>query len=609
MNPNLPPPHLNEEINARSKILTIFVIFLFAVLLVRLFSMQIISGSYYESLSRNNRIRMVSIHAPRGKVMDRGGVVLVENRPAYNVMMMPEDVPNIGTISQDLARILEQTETEIEDRISDSKTRPYDQVFLARDITFNQVARIESEIFNLPGISIDVTPERDYVFKDLAPHVIGFLGEISRRELNVHGTKDYQRGDLIGKSGVELACEKILRGKKGARVFEVDALGRKIRVIDERLPVVGETVVLTIDKELQTIAKLAMAGRAGAVLAIVPSTGEVLVMVSSPSFDPSMFLSPMAPEAWDQITSDPLHPLENRAIRGLYPPGSVYKPVVALTAFSARIVDPKKEINCPGHYVLGTQTYRCWKPEGHGALAFLEAMSQSCDVYFYILGEKLGIDRMAETSRYVGFGRPTGIDFGDEASGVVPSPEWKRARFGKSWLPGETIISAIGQGYTLVTPVQVAKIMSALVNGGRLYTPKILASTPVKLEMVLDVSPADLDLIKEGLRSVVEGERGTARGIRDPMFSIGGKTGTAQVVSGYASRLPDQADIPYRYRDHAWFFGFSPVNNPEILVVAVVEHGGSGSSIAAPIVRDVIKGYYFLKGTSGEQVREDNGKY
>ncbi|MGC9323884.1 MAG: penicillin-binding protein 2 [Desulfomonilia bacterium] len=606
MNPNITGPQLDEDIKARSKILTVFVFILFAILIMRLIDMQIISGAYYENLSRNNRIRMVSIKAPRGKIIDREGAVLADNRPAYNVMMMPEDISNVGMISLDLSRILEQTETEIEARIRDAKTNPYDPVFLARDVSFNEVAMIEAEIFSLPGISIDVTPERDYVFKDLAPHVLGFLGEISKRELDSSARGDYRMGDLIGKSGIELACEKILRGTKGARVFEVDALGRKIRVVDERAPVAGDDVVLTIDKDLQIIARDALAGRAGAVVALAPSTGEVLTMVSTPLFDPSMFLSPIAPESWNEITSDPLHPLENRAIRGQYPPGSVFKIVVALAALSEGILDPGKEIDCPGYYALGNSIFRCWKSDGHGPIAFKESISQSCDVYFYLLGEKLGIDRMTAMGHHLGFGRPTGIDFGDEASGLMPTTEWKQKRFGEPWHPGESIISAIGQGYTLVTPLQVAKAMSAVVNGGRVITPKILASTETKLEKMLDIPPEYLVLVKEGLRAAVEGERGTARAIRDPMFSVGGKTGTAQVVKGYTSKLPDEADIPYRYRDHAWFFGFSPVEKPEIMVVAVVEHGGHGASIAAPIVRDVIKGYYFLKGTSNEQVRQDN---
>lgn len=607
MNNNITGPQLDDELRWKAKVLTVFVFVLFAVLLFRLMNMQIFKGSYYEGLSRNNRIRIVGISAPRGKILDRNQEVLADNRPAYNLMVMQGDISNIREVSKRLATYLDQDEDEIFEKIDLAKPRPYDPVTIARDISFHQMARVETEIFTLPGISIDATNERDYVFKDLASHTLGFLGEISRKELKKYNQEDYAIGDLIGKAGIEFTCEEKLRGVKGTRVFEVDALGRKIKVLDERPPVPGQDIMLTIDKRLQLIAKDSLRNRAGAVVAIVPDTGEILAMVSSPGYDPNMFLTPMAPEAWKQIIEDPLHPLENRAIRGQYPPGSVFKVGMVYAGLVSKTISPKETVFCPGEYTLGTSTYKCWKPTGHGEVDILRAISESCDVYFYSLGEKLGIDQISQYAFELGFGRPTGIEIRDELGGIVPTREWKERRFGRPWQSGESIITAIGQGFTLVTPLQVAKSMSALVNGGKLYTPRILASSPPNLEKVLDVSEADLDVIKMGLRMVVEGEHGTGRGIQDPMFSIGGKTGTAQVAKGYTSARSDESDLPYKYRDHAWFFGFSPVDVPEILVVAVVEHGGHGGSIAAPVVNDVIRGYYFLKGMEDEQIRKDNG--
>lgn len=597
MNHNITGPQLDKELRWKAKVLTVFVFVLFAVLLFRLVNMQIFKGAYYEGLSRNNRIRIVSVSAPRGKILDRNKEVLADNRPAYNLMVMQGDISNMREVSGRLATYLDRDEKEIFEKIDQAKPRPYDPVTIARDISFHQMARVETEIFTLPGISIDATNERDYVFKDLASHTLGFLGEISKKELKKYNEKDYALGDLIGKTGIEFTCEDRLRGVKGTRVFEVDALGRKIKVLNERPSVPGEDIILSIDKRLQLIAKESLRGRAGAVVAIVPDTGEILAMVSSPGYDPNMFLTPMAPEAWKQIIEDPLHPLENRAIRGQYPPGSVFKVGVVYAALVSKIISPKDTFFCPGEYKLGTSTYKCWKTDGHGDVDILRAISESCDVYFYQVGEKLGIDQISQYAFDIGFGRPTGVELRDELSGIVPTRAWKEKRFGRQWHPGETIITAIGQGFTLVTPLQVAKSMSALVNGGKLYTPRILTSSEPNLEKVLDVDKADLDVIKAGLRMVVEGEHGTGRGIHDPMVAIGGKTGTAQVVRGYSSTRADESDLPYKYRDHAWFFGFSPVEDPEILVVTVVEHGGHGGSIAAPVVRDVIKGYYFLKGT------------
>ncbi|MBN2297282.1 MAG: penicillin-binding protein 2 [Deltaproteobacteria bacterium] len=606
MSHNITGPELEEALRWKAKMLMIFVAVLFSILLFRLVNMQIFKGAYYESLSRNNRVRIVDVNASRGKILDRNLEVLADNRPAYNLTIMPEDIPNVHDISERLALLLEQDKKEIIEKIGQAKMRPYDPVIIARDISFNQVARIETEIFTLPGVSIDATNERDYVFKDLASHLLGFLGEISRKELQKNIAGEYASGDLIGKTGIEFSCEDKLRGIKGTRVFEVDALGRKIKVLNERPPVSGNDIILTIDKRLQLIAKESLRSRAGSVVAVVPSTGEVLAMVSSPGYDPNMFMSPLAPEAWKQISEDPLHPLENRAIRGQYPPGSIFKVAVAFAGLATKTVSPQDKIFCPGDYTLGNTTYRCWKSDGHGDISMIRAITESCDVYFYQLGETLGIDLISKYAFDLGFGRPTGIELRDELSGIIPTRQWKQKRFGRPWQPGETVITAIGQGYTLVTPLQVAKAMSAVVNGGRLYTPSILASEREHLEGELALGKAELDIIKAGLRSVVEGEQGTARAIHDPMFAVGGKTGTAQVAKGYTSKLMDESDLPYNLRDHAWFFGFSPVETPEILVVTVVEHGGHGGSIAAPVVRDVIKGFYFLKGMEDEQIREDN---
>ena len=604
---NIPGPHIDDDLKWKAKIFMAFIFCLFTVLLLRLLNMQVFKGSYYEGLARNNRIRIISIPAQRGQILDRNLEVLADNRPAYNLMVMPEDVSDVSSIAGRLAEILECEEAEIIEKIKEGKKRPYNPVALARDISFYQMASIETQLYTMPGVSIDATSERDYVLKELSAHALGFLGEISRRQLEAFGPKSpYAPGDLIGKSGVESICEETLRGTKGVRIFEVDALGRKIHVLDERAPVPGKDVVLTIDKRLQLAACRSLGGRAGAVVAIAPSTGEILAMVSSPSFDPNLFLSPMTPETWKEIIEDPMHPLENRSIRGQYSPGSVFKVLIAALALNSGFVTPDDKVYCPGSYSLGDSTFKCWRKEVHGHVDLASALTQSCDVYFYVMGERLGIDRISSFCQDMGLGRPTGIEFRDELAGLVPTREWKQKRFKEPWQKGESVITAIGQGFTLVTPLQIAKVMSGIVNGGKVITPRILASTQMTQERNLNIRENELAVILEGLKAVVEADRGTGRAIRDPRFTMGGKTGTVQVVRGYTSKLPDQSDLPYKIRDHAWFFGFSPVENPEILVVAIVEHGGSGSAIAAPVVRDVIHEYYVSKGVIDEQVCQDN---
>lgn len=606
-NPNIQGQQIEEGLKSRGKYLTAFVCLLFAILLLRLMNMQIFKGTYYEEQARNNRLRIISIPAQRGKILDRNHEVLADSRPAYNVMVIPEDIRDVGNISKKLALILGSDPREIVEKIGQAKQKPFSPVYIARDIPFTQMANIESQLFTMPGISIDTTNERDYLNRGVAPHAIGFLGEISRKELEKAGEDSgYSPGDLVGKSGIEYVCEEKLRGVKGKRAYEVDALGRKMRIVEEEAPFSGEDVTLTINKSLQLIARQSLGERPGAVVAIVPETGEILAMASAPVFDPTMFLSPMSSESWRAVIGDPMHPLENRAIRGLYAPGSTFKVLISALALTEGFVTTKTKCYCTGKYTMGNTSFRCWRKEGHGGVDLMTALTVSCDVYFYNLGERLGIERMSGFCKEVGLGRPTGIELKDESGGLVPSVAWKRRRFKQPWHRGESVITAIGQGYTLVTPVQMAKVMAAVVNGGKVMTPRLLASTPQRLEMNLNIPKEELDTIKEGLRAVVDSEMGTARVIKDQMFSIGGKTGTAEVAKGYTSKLPDESDIPFKFRDHAWFFGFSPVENPEILVVAVLEHGGHGASIAAPIVRDVIKGYYYSKGLSDEQVRQDS---
>ncbi|MEN6474345.1 MAG: penicillin-binding protein 2 [Syntrophaceae bacterium] len=604
MKHSITPIPIEDEFKRKATGLIVVLGSLLALLVIGLLNMQIFLGDYYEELSRNNRMRFMYIKAPRGRIVDRQGVVLADNRPSYNIMVIPEDIADVRTIARRVAGLLDKDAREIEDKIKGALSRPYDPIYIAKDMSFEQLARVEMDSFNLPGISIDAESERDYLFKDLLSHTLGFVGEISAKQLKSRDGSGYIQGDVIGKTGVEAVCEETLRGRKGDIAFEVDALGRKIKVLEERPPIKGREVKLTIDSRLQSIAKAALGDKPGAIVAMVPATGEVLAMASSPSFDPGIFLTPLTPAMWKEIVGNPMHPLENRALRGQYAPGSIFKVIVGLAGLTEGVIGPHDRVFCSGYYNLGSRTFRCWKRTGHGYVDFIRGLGESCDVYFYTLGRMLGIDLIARYATDLGLGRTTGIELND-AAGIMPSQAWKRKRFkggaGK-WYPGETINTAIGQGYTMVTPIQVAKAMSAVVNGGKVMVPHVLASTPPKVEKEIAVSQETLSDIKAAMKYVVQGDSGTARVLKDPMFSIGGKTGTAQVARLLTSKLPDESDIPYHLRDHAWFFGFSPVETPEIVVVAVAEHGGHGGSVAAPMVGEVIKGYYFLKGYKGEQL-------
>jgi penicillin-binding protein 2 len=591
---------VEEDFKDKSKLLIIVIGLFLAILLLGLFNMQILKKKHYEELAANNRLRFMEIRAPRGRIMDRNKVILADNRPSYSIVVIPEDITDIKTIAQRLAKLLEGDPKEIEDKFDKALSKPYEAAYVSRDIPFEKMAKVEMELINLPGISIEAESERDYAYSNLLSHTIGYLGEISEKELKKPGNEIYRKGDLIGRAGVEAACENKLRGTKGQRAFEVDVRGRKLRVVKEQAPQKGTDIILTFDSRLQAKARDELGNKAGAVVVMVPSTGEIIAMASSPSFDPAIFLTPMTSAMWKEVVDNPKHPLENRALRGQYAPGSIFKVLISFAGLKEGVIKPEQIVFCSGKFKIGNREFMCWKKTGHGNVNFLKGLGESCDIYFYTKGLELGIDRLSRYAIDMGFGRKTGIELNDTA-GIIPSREWKMKRFHKGWLHGETVNASIGQGYVMVTPIQVAKVMSAIMNGGRVMEPHLLTSTPQKVEMLLNLPDSELKIIKNALRYVVQGDRGTARVIQNPMFSIGGKTGTAQVTRIIRSRMDDESDIPYNMRDHAWFIGVTPVNAPELVVVAVVEHGGHGGSIAAPIVGEVIKEYYFLKGYKSGQ--------
>lgn len=585
------------------------VLITFGALLVRLWQLQVIGEEKFRRLCEQNRIRIVKVAPLRGRILDRRGRVLADNRPAFDLFVIPEDVKDKEEFASALGSLLGIPPEEILRKLQDRKRPPFEPVRIKEDLSWEELSRVKAQQMDLPGVKVSVVPVRIYPYGGLAAHLLGTVGEISREELRRHQGEGYDIGDYIGKTGLEASWEEYLRGTKGGRQVEVDALGRELRVLREVAPIPGWDLHLTIDLDLQRKAEELLRDKAGAIVALDPSTGAVLAMASSPCYDPSAFARGIPPERWEALSSDPLRPLTNRAIQGLYAPGSIFKIVVASAALAMGKVNPQEPVFCGGKMFVGKRVFRCWKEEGHGWTALRKAIVQSCDIYFYQLGLRVGPEAMADYARAFGFGSPTGISIPGEKAGFIPSPSWKRRR-GERWYDGETAVMAIGQGPTLVTPLQMARMIAALANGGVLYQP-MLATEVVHPEAKgrrsyrpravgrLPLTPEDLGLLREALVGVVQDDRGTGRAARLSGVTVAGKTGTAQVVKmGERRRKP--SELPYRLRDHAWFVAYAPAEDPTIAIAVVVEHGGNGGSAAAPLAGELIREWMRIGGHASE---------
>ncbi len=593
-----------ETFHRQVTLAIVFVLAVFGILLLRLWFLQVAGGITYRSQSENNRIRLQDIPAVRGMIYDSRGELLVGNLPAFRLYVIPEEIQDRGNLLERLHRLIGLQKTGIEDRIQATARRfPFKPVLLKRDLTRDEVAVIESHRFSLPGVMIQVEPRRHYYHGELAFHVLGYLGEISETQLRSGKYPGSKAGDWIGRSGIEKKWEQALSGVRGGEQVEVDAVGRKIRVLSRKSPVSGANVYLTLDERLQAMAEGYLRDKRGAIVALDPRDGAVLAMASRPSLDPNAFIWGLDPETWRSIVDSEAFPLQNRALASMYPPGSVFKIVMALAALAEGVVGPAETVTCTGTYRLGTHEYRCWKRWGHGKVNLHRALVESCDIYFYRLGEKLGVERIARYAKRFGFGEVTGFDADQEQPGLVPDRGWKMKRFGLPWQTGETLSLAIGQSFLLVTPLQVASFISAIFNGGVLYCPqvtqwvgktaedKIYAFTP-KIRRRLEIAPRHLDLVRKALIDAVNGPRGTGSKAKLEEVIVAGKTGTAQVVRlDLGKQLGAGGEIPWRYRDHAWFAGAAPPEQAIIAVAVLIEHGGHGGSAAAPIAAELIRAY------------------
>jgi penicillin-binding protein 2 len=575
------------------------------VLTLRLWHLQIVRGGFFRDRSENNRLRMVYVPPPRGLILDRNGQVLVRNRPSFNVELVIEDCPHPADTVTELAAIVGQEPSALIDKLSrQGKRRKYEPKLLLRDVSRDFVAKIAAQRHRLPGVIISVVPARDYVHGELAAHSVGYIREISGEQLKNNLYAGYRMGDVVGQSGVEARYERYLQGERGSQAVIVNAAGNKIGEAYSHLALPGSDVVLTIDLKLQEVADRALSGKKGAIIAMNPNTGEILAAAAAPRFAPGIFTSEMSKEVWTDLIEGKDHKLTNRVTQGVYPPGSVFKIFVAAAALAEGVVTPKEKFRCPGYVRMGGRRFHCHKHSGHGPVDLFEAIVQSCDVYFYTVGQRLGVDRIFQyTHDLFSFGEPTGLDLGDESSGLVPSTQWKAKYFrnpeDKKWYPGETLPVSIGQGAVTTTPLQVARGISAIVNGGKVVRPRIvrkvvssdgrvLEEAPQGPEVVrtVDIDPSILDALKKAMVGVVEHPRGTGHKAALPevaMISVGGKTGTAQVASKESGIKDD---------DHAWFAGFAPAEAPSIVVAAIVENGGHGGAVAAPIVQDLFAAYF-----------------
>ena len=572
-------------------------------LVLRLWYLQIIRGEDLLKRSENNRIRIREVKAMRGIIVDARGVVLVENRPSFDVVIFPEDVKDLRGLVEKLEALYAKVgltfpmdyETIRENR------RPFTPLRVDRNVSREKLALIETHSLELPGVGIDVMPVREYYYGESMAHVIGYIGEVSRDELERDRSAGYKSGDFIGKFGLEKALDPFIRGKAGGEQVEVNVVGRKVKTLGRVEPAQGYRVLLTIDSQLQKAAWAAMEGRAGAVVALDPRDGSVLALVSRPGFDPNLFNRGVSADVWEKISSNPLHPMENRAIAGQYPPGSTYKLIVAAAALEEGIITPETTFNCPGHFDMGTRTFRCWKRHGHGRVNLHRAIVESCDVYFYNVGRLLGVDKLAEYARAFGLGSRTGVAMAGERRGLIPTKDWKLARFGIPWQPGETISISIGQGYNTATPIQLANAYAAVAGNGEFFTPRIVKRIETddgeiieefrpEKKAVLPVSREHIQLLRKALWGVVNEPGGTGGQSRVAGRDVCGKTGTAQVIG--MGEGDDGSSYPYEYRDHALFMSFAPRDNPEIVVAVVAEHSGHGGSVAAPVARKVLEAYF-----------------
>ena len=591
----------------RTIVALVGIILVILIIITRMVYLQVIGHEHYSALSQNNRVGIVPLPPIRGQIHDRNGILLAQNQPSFSLEIVAEQVKNMDLLITQLAELVEVSERDI-DRFKEQlhQQRRFQPATLRFRLNETEVARLAINRHRFPGVEVQARLVRYYPQAALAAHAIGYVGRISEKDMKAIDIANYAATTHIGKQGIEKSYEKVLHGTVGYQRVETNAFGRMVRVLDRIEPIPGKNIVLTLDVELQRVAREAMGEEAGAVVAINPKNGEVLTLVSTGDFDPNLFINGIDRKSYKELQESPSRPLFNRALQGQYPPGSTFKPFVALAGQELGAVDANHTIFCRGWYSLkgSSHRYRDWKKDGHGPTDLKKAVTESCDVYFYELAQALGVDRLHDYLIQFGFGKSTGIDIAGEASGILPSTRWKRKTYNQPWYLGETLITGIGQGFTLTTPLQLAVTTATLANGGQYHQPHLLkqiADTQTKLlpfvpehpsTTIKKVNERHWKAVIDGMINVVHGDRGTARRIAHGQpYQIGGKTGTAQVASIKQGAKYNEEMTPKHLRDHALFVAFAPADNPTIAVAVIVENGGHGGSVAAPVAGAVIDHY------------------
>ena len=586
------------DIQARLVFIKIGLLVLIALLGLRVWQLQIRDGYHYQELARDNRTRSIVLEPARGLLYDRNGQLLANNVPSFNLYVSWEDVKDRPALIRQLSQLLTLDQERFREYLSKNglKTR----VKIKGGLTLKEAALIESHRLDLPGVVVQPEYQRNYPLGAYASHLIGYVGEVSDSQLKQEAFRDLQQGRVVGQYGVERSYDKELRGQAGRELIEVDALGHTKRSISVNRPRAGNDLYLTIDVRLQQLAENLLGTESGAIVILDPMTGEILALASRPSFDPSAVSRGLSASQWHELLQDSGHPLTNRAIQGQYPPGSTFKIVMAAALLETGTLLSSDTIPCTGGFQFGRRMYRDWKRDGHGSVNLTKAIAQSCDVYFYKAGNRMGIEAIGSYARQFGLGQKTGIDLPAEHSGLMPSPDWKLRVKGEPWYPGETISVAIGQGFVVVSPIQMAQVVATVATGGHLAQPHVVRavrhretgmieewSAPPSRRVAL--VPRTFSAIQKGLVAVVK--EGTAQRMASSLVSIAGKTGTAQVV---ALRAGPKDDIPKDLKDHAWFVGYAPADQPQIALVVLVEHMGHGGSAAAPLAKELIEAYLQL---------------
>jgi penicillin-binding protein 2 len=574
----------------------------FVGLLGQLWYLQVLEGGKLQEMSERNRIRVRPVAAPRGILFDRNGLALVDNRPAFTLSLIPREIDDRDTVMARLSVLLKIPMRELEEALERVPPDSFRPVRVRRGLTLEEVTKVEERKLELPGVVVEVEPERVYPTSTFAAHLLGYVREVSDDQMK---QGRYRRGDMIGQSGLERLLDEHLRGRDGGERIEVDALGRPVQVMRREEPDPGAQVITTVDRRIQEAAERAMVGRLGAVIVMDPRNGDVLAMTSSPAFELDRMTGNLDKEEWLKVIRDPLTPLMNRALQSQYAPGSVFKVVVAAAGLQEGSLTPMDRIYCNGEFHLGNWTFKDWKEGGHGHVDTRTALIHSCNIFFYQAGLKVGPAAIARYSEAFGLGSPSGIDLGGEKAGLVPFLDGRRRIDGRKWQAGDTVNMSIGQGQVLVTPMQVARMMSAVANGGVLWRPRLVQrvervdgslaySSSSKMTGRVDLSPIVWAFLRQALSGVVN-EGGTGGAARIPGVEVAGKTGTAQSVN-----KSDSA----KGQDHAWFASFAPAQDPEVVVVVLVERGGKGGQVAAPIARQIYQAI-FLEKVAMIQIGED----